>query len=151
MNSKKLGILILVVLEALVGGVLLLGGSGQEEESTLGSEVRSQIIKNVTPKEAQALIQNNKGNEDFIILDLRCIKEYIVGHIEGSINLNYFAKSFPEEFNKLDKDKTYLIYCRTGKVSKEILDEMKVRGFREVYNLSGGIVSWQSEGLLVTK
>jgi len=151
MNGKKLGAVVALIIGVIVGGFLLIDGSGQGDESTLSAEVQSQIIKGVTPKQARALIQDYKEHEDFIILDLRCIKEYTVGHIDKAINLNYFAKSFPEEFNKLDRNKTYLIYCRTGKISKAILEEMKIRGFREVYNISGGISQWEAQGLPTTK
>ena len=151
MNGKKLGVIIVLIIGALVVGAVLVGSKASDENSTLELEAQRQVIEDITPKQARALIQDYKEHEDFIILDLRCIKEYTVGHIDKAINLNYFAKSFPEEFNKLDRNKTYLIYCRTGKISKAILEEMKIRGFREVYNISGGISQWEAQGLPTTK
>ncbi len=69
------------------------------------------------------------------------------GHIENAINLNYYSKTFKDELSELDKSKTYLIYCRSGRRSGIALDIMKELGFTEVYNILGGITQWEAEGL----
>jgi len=64
-------------------------------------------------KDAYTLIQKNKGNPDFVILDVRTPAEFADEHIENAINLDYYSETFRDDLNKLDKTKTYLIYCRT--------------------------------------
>jgi rhodanese-related sulfurtransferase len=111
------------------------------------SESKIQIIKNITPKEAYALILKNKDTQSFVILDVRTPSEFANGHIENAVNLDYYSETFKNVLNKLDYNKTYLIYCRTASRSGRVLDLMKELGFREVYNIAGGITDWKEAGL----
>ena len=111
------------------------------------SESQIQIIKNITPKEAYALILKNKGNQSFVILDVRTPSEFANGHIENAVNLDYYSETFKNALNRLDYNKTYLIYCRTASRSGRVLDLMKELGFKEVYNIAGGITDWKEAGL----
>jgi len=115
-----------------------------------------QIIENITPKKAYSLIQSYRQGcpycrKNFIIIDIRTPGECKSGHIENTINLNYYSKTFKDELDKLDRSKTYLIYCRTGGRSGMALDTMKKLGFTKVYNMLGGITQWEAEGLPITK
>jgi len=97
------------------------------------------------------LIQNNRDNPDFIIIDVRTPQEFAQEHIEGAINLDYYSADFREQLNELDKNKTYLVYCRTGRRSKAAVDLMKELGFGQIYNISDGIIDWKAEGLPTVK
>jgi len=132
--------MLLVLSVSLVIGVALTGGC-----------VQAQIIEDITPQEAFTLIQNNKNNPDFVIIDVRTPEEFADGHIENAINLDYNSETFRDELNKLDKNKTYLIYCRSGSRSGSALNIMKELNFREVYNMLGGIIDWKAAGLPTTK
>ena len=108
-------------------------------------ETQIQIIESITPKEAYILIQENKDNPNFIILDMRTPEEFLGDYIENAVNLYYYSDTFRNDLNKLDKNKTYLIYCRSGRRSRNALNIMKELDFREVYNMLGGISKWKSE------
>ena len=82
---------------------------------------------------------------DGLILDLRTPKEYKKGHIEGSVNLDYFADSFEAEIDKLDKNKTMYIYCASGGRSGLTLTLMQEKGFKSVYHLPVGYDGWSKE------
>ena len=131
---------LLIVLVSLIIGVVLTGGCA-------GQEAPTQIIEDITPQEAFTLIQDNKDNPDFVILDVRTPGEFAEGHIENATNLDYYSETFRDELSKLDKDKTYLVYCRSGKRSRNAVDIMVELNFREAYNMSGGIIEWKAEGL----
>jgi rhodanese-related sulfurtransferase len=105
----------------------------------------------VSPKEASALIEKHKGNPDFVILDIRTPGEYQSGHIENSIMIDFYSKTFEEEVNRLDKGKTYLIYCRSGNRSTRSLELFQKLKFQKIYHLSSGINGWKSEGLPVVE
>jgi len=135
---------LLTLLVLLVIGVVSTGGC-------FGQETPTQIIEDITPQEAFTLIQDNQNNPDFIILDVRTPEEFADGHIENAINLDYYSETFGDELNKLDKNKTYLVYCRSGRRSRNALDIMEELNFREAYNMSGGIIEWKAEGLPTTK
>ena len=138
-----------LLLVSLIIGVILTSGCVSTE--TVPPNQETQIIENITPKEAFTLIQDNQNNPDFVILDVRTPEEFADGRIENAINLDYYSDTFQEELNKLDKNKTYLIYCRSGRRSSNALNTMKELKFREAYNMLGGIIEWQAEGLLITK
>jgi rhodanese-related sulfurtransferase len=80
------------------------------------------------------------------ILDVRTPQEYSSSHLNGSINLDFKSPSFRDQIIRLDRDKAYLIYCRTGVRSARVLLLMRSLGFRELYNLTNGIEQWQKEG-----
>ncbi len=149
MNPKNL--IISVFLGALIIGVLLASGCIQTETNTAKSETQIQIIENITPEEAYILIQENKDNPNFVILDVRTPEEFLGEYIENAVNLDYYSDTFRNDLDKLDKNKTYLIYCRSGRRSENALNIMKELDFREVYNMLGGIIKWKSEGLPTTK
>mgnify|MGYP006269493801 FL=1 len=85
-------------------------------------------------------------SEEYVIIDIRTPQEYNSERIKGAINIDFYSDSFEEEINKLDKDKKYLFYCRSGSRSSSALPLFEELGFREVYELQGGIQSWVSAG-----
>jgi rhodanese-related sulfurtransferase len=148
MNKKSVMWLLVAV---LFFGVVLVGGSPHPTVYAAESRSETQLIKDVTPQEAYSLIQQNKANPNFVILDVRTPREFAGGHIEGAINLDYNAPTFKDDLNGLDKTKMYLVYCRTSRRSRGAFDMMKALEFQEVYHMLGGIVHWTSEGLPMTK
>ncbi len=140
---KKLLIVILVI------GVILAGGCAEVAAPEQGAS--AQNIENVTPQEASTSIQDNKGNPDFVILDVRTPEEFAEGYVEDAILIDFYSESFRSEVNALDKNKTYLIYCRSGNRSGKALKIMEELGFTEVYNISGGMLEWKAQGLPLIK
>ena len=109
-----------------------------------------QVIEDITAQEGFALIQENEGNPDFVIIDVRTPEEFVDGHLEDAINLNINSENFLDELKKLDKDKTYLIYCRSGSRSAQAVAVMEELGYKEVYDM-GGIMDWTAEGFPIVK
>ena len=81
-----------------------------------------------------------------MLIDVRTPEEMAEGHIENASNLDFLDESFPEKIETLNKNKTYLLYCRTGKRTAKAGALMKAAGFKNVYILDGGITSWREEG-----
>ena len=79
-----------------------------------------------------------------VILDVRTPKEYAEGHINGSINMNYFDKDFKNQLGKLDKAKPVYVYCHSGGRSSKAMNIMKNQGFKTIYNLTGGYAAWKN-------
>ncbi|MCC6725269.1 MAG: rhodanese-like domain-containing protein [Saprospiraceae bacterium] len=77
-----------------------------------------------------------------VLLDMRTPEETAQGMIEGAGQLDYEAPSFEAEVAKLDKSKTYLLYCRSGRRSGEACTYMAKQGFKNLYNLKGGYLAW---------
>jgi rhodanese-related sulfurtransferase len=105
----------------------------------------------VSPVEASALIEKHKGDPDFVVLDIRTPGEYQSGHIENSIMIDFYSKTYVEEINQLDKEKIYLVHCRSGNRSSRSMALFKKLQFQKIYHLSSGINGWKSEGLPLVK
>lgn len=97
-------------------------------------------IKNINPSEAQKLIKNG----EIIILDVRAPWEFAEGHIKNAENLDFTDPEFSDNLKKLDKNKKYLVYCKTGRRGAMALETMKNIGFNNLYNLIGGYEAWNS-------
>ena len=110
-------------------------GSHNQDSSSLITEPPSSFLeKTKDPK--------------YTILDIRTSQEYESGAIVNAINIDYYqTEIFNQELDKLDKNKPYLIYCRTGNRSSKALTIMKQKGFKNVIELQGGILAWQSQNL----
>ncbi len=112
---------------------------------------RTTIIKAFDPKDAQRVILENRGNPDFVLIDIRTPEEFESGHIPGAININYHTDSFIADLDKLDKSKTYMVYCRTGRRVSDTVGIMVRLGFSTIYRINGDINRWKSQGLPVVK
>ena len=145
------GLMALVLSVSLVIGVVGTIGCVGGEIAIPGQEAPTQVLENVTPQEAFILIQDNQNNPDFVILDVRTPEEVAEGYIENAINIDFYSETFRDELDRLDKDKTYLIYCRSGGRSGNTLNIMEGLNFREVYDVSGGMIEWEAEGLPTVK
>lgn len=86
-----------------------------------------------------------------IILDVRTPEEFAEGHLPGAMNIDINGTDFKEQIEKLDKSKNYEVYCRSGKRSAKASAMMAEKGFVNVINLDGGILSWQEKGFPVEK
>ncbi len=85
-------------------------------------------------------------SEESVILDVRTDDEFSTGYIEGAVNIDFYMGSkFISEIDKLDKSKSYFIYCKSGARSGQTCELMKQKGFKKVYNLEGGILGWTGE------
>lgn len=85
-----------------------------------------------------------------VVLDVRTIDEFNSGHIEGAKQLDYYeTDSFNASIDALDKNVTYLLYCRSGGRSGTTYDMMAQKGFKNVYNLEGGMLAWQKANMPV--
>ncbi len=118
---------------------------------TIQTDSPNQIFEDLGVQEASELIQDNQGNQSFVIIDVRTPEEYGDGHIENAVNIDFYSDTFRDDLDKLDKNKTYFIYCLSGNRSGKAMDIMAELGFKEVYNLSVGIKGWIAEGLPVVK
>lgn len=143
-HAKNMMMLVLSV--TLIIGATLTGGCvGQEANAP------AQIIEHISPQDASTLIQENQNNPDFVILDVRTPEEFAEGYIENAINIDFYAETFRDDINRLDRSQTYLVYCRSGKRSASATQIMADLNFTEVYNLLGGIIDWKAAGLPFTK
>ncbi|MCX2836685.1 rhodanese-like domain-containing protein [Salinimicrobium sp. MT39] len=81
-----------------------------------------------------------------VILDVRTEEEIEEGYIPGAKMIDiYKGQEFIDEIEKLDKDKNYYVYCRSGNRSGQACAIMDQKGFGNTYNLIGGFSNWEGE------
>jgi len=103
------------------------------------------VVSLISPKEL-----NDKN--DIQLIDVRTPEEHAEGHIENSLNINYYDDSFIKDMSaKLDKSKPIYIYCRSGGRSGKAAKKLKAEGFTKVYDLEGGFINWTKNDMKVEK
>ena len=80
------------------------------------------------------------------LVDVRTPEEYAAGHLDGAVNIDWYADSFMEQVEaKLTKDRPVMVYCRSGKRSAAAAAKLDGYYFK-TYNLIGGYMAWTEAG-----
>lgn len=133
----------MAILALLIATLVLPCGCSEREET----KSPGQVIEDVSLEEAFTLMEDKRGSQDFMIIDLRSAGEYAGGHIEAAVNIDYSAADFAGALDELDRDKVYLLYSHKDDISGQVLDMMAELGFTRVYNMLGGMERWKRIGL----
>ena len=119
--------------------------------AALGLFANAQSQSEVEVLEPQAFIERVKADTSAIILDVRQPEEFAEGHLAQAINLDWLNQTvFINGLAKLNKQKTYYVYCRSGRRSQAAAGKLKAEGF-QVIDLKGGYLHWVELGLPVVK
>lgn len=95
-------------------------------------------------------VQTYTNTPNAVLVDVRTPGEFATGHIDQAVNIDFENPSFVPEIKKLDITKTYFVYCRSGNRSGQAVSVMKSNGVKNIYELSGGIISNTDKIKLVT-
>lgn len=115
-----------------------------------GTAKSGNIYKQLSAVKCDSLIKANETNPNFIILDVRTPTEWNGYHLLGSINNSTGSSTFDAELAALPKHKLYLLHCQSGGRSAGAFTKMKNLGFAVVYEMIGGLNSWNAAGLPTT-
>ena len=119
--------------------------------AALGLFANAQSQSEVEVLEPQAFIERVKADTSAIILDVRQPEEFAEGHLAQAINLDWLNQTvFINSLAKLNKQKTYYVYCRSGRRSQAAAGKLKAEGF-QVVDLKGGYLHWVELGLPIVK
>ncbi|MCT4624064.1 MAG: rhodanese-like domain-containing protein [Schleiferiaceae bacterium] len=120
------------------------GENADSQEENVGTEVVTSVgtFYNISTAEAANMIEEG----DVVIMDVRSLDEFESGHIIGAMNQDVRNEDFTESIKKMDKSKTYVVYCHSGRRSAHASEILKDNGFTKVYNVQGGISAWQQDG-----
>jgi thioredoxin len=81
------------------------------------------------------------------IIDVRSPEEFEGGHIQNAQNFNWNGNDFNKQISNMDHSKPVLVYCLSGGRSSSAAKKMRIDGFKEVYELDGGIMQWRNNNL----
>jgi len=122
-----------VIVPAVSGGGQVMDGDGM---------MRSFDYTQISQDEAKRIMEEEN---DYVIVDVRREDEYAQGHIPGAIlipNESIGEYEAPEELT--DGDQIILVYCRSGRRSKEAAEKLAKMGYSRVYEF-GGIIDWTGD------
>lgn len=107
-----------------------------------GAEPEADQLQEVTPVDVKVKLDSKS---DFFLLDVREPSEYEIAKIEGStlIPLGELAHRL-EEIEQY-KEKEMVVHCKFGGRSAQACEILKAHGFKNVWNMSGGINEWSNE------
>lgn len=106
----------------------------QEKET----EEKQVIYENITADEAKQIMDAETG---YVILDVRTEEEYAEGHIPGAILIPDYEIAQKAESILSDKDQKILVYCRSGRRSKNAAEALLALGYTNIWEF-GGIIDW---------
>jgi rhodanese-related sulfurtransferase len=124
----------------LMGSFLLHWGQGAANAADPAA------VHELSPQEAASHIRRHGGG-DFVLLDVRTPNEYREEHLQGAVSIDFLSGSFRQDLERLERGKSYLVYCRTGNRSGKAVSIMKELRFPNVLHMSGGILKWKEAGL----
>ncbi len=140
------------------GGMLEQAALEQRLKTNYGIDVKATDAANLAapvipliPRGAFELLRNHVGDPAWVTLDVRTPSEFAAGHVPDATNLDFYGATFRAQLAKLDKNKSYVVYCHTGNRSGQATTLMHSLGFKHVYDVQGGIAAWEQSGLPVTR
>ena len=116
--------------------VMLLTACGNTEENN-----QEAVYMNITAEEAKQIMDTETG---YIILDVRTQEEYDESHIPGAIVIPNTEIEIRAEQELTDKGQLILVYCRSGRRSKQAAEILVTLGYTNIKEF-GGIIDWPYE------
>ncbi|TSK04608.1 MAG: rhodanese-like domain-containing protein [Geobacter sp.] len=99
-------------------------------------------LANVTSKQAQTVMAKNKK---MFLLDVRTPDEFRQAHLKGSVLIP--LGELNRRVQEIPRDRPVLVYCAVGARSATAASFLASKGYRDVYNMTDGIVGWYQNGL----
>ena len=90
------------------------------------------------------IVQIMNENEGYIILDVRTAEEYKEGHIPNAINVANETIGEEEIAELSDKEQLIMVYCRSGRRSKQAASKLVKLGYSNIVEI-GGIIDWKGD------
>ncbi len=125
----------------IIGGIILVlvGGFAYLKYYPVQMEKKSNFKNIDVPTFKEIYAQDPSA----VILDVRTEGEYNRGNIDKALHIDMLQNDFAAKVEGLDKEKTYLVYCKGGVRSAKAAAIMCDMGFSKVFNLQGGYDSWK--------
>jgi len=141
MNKKKIFVVSLITVLLLVSlGLVYANITENDNEDNVTLVLPNQAgYYEITVDQLKERIDDKSG-DNFIIVDIRDDASYDAGHIPGAINIPLNELGY--RVFSIDKTKDIIVYCFTGVTSQVACQILVNAGFKDVYNVIGGIKAW---------
>lgn len=99
-------------------------------------------FQNLESEDFEKLLGETK---EAVLLDVRTDQEYFEARLKNSKLIDIYKPNFLQLIDKLDRNKHYFIYCRSGSRSQTACVQMSKMEFKHLYNLANGIIDWHGK------
>lgn len=103
----------------------------------------SQEIQVLAPQE----FHDATAGKNVQLLDVRTAQEFGEGHVANAVNVDVLEDDFSEKVKGLNPEKPVYVYCRSGKRSAKATAILEGLGFKEIYDMEGGYLQWENDGI----
>lgn len=107
------------------------------------SDTNAQHVTQLSAKEFNQKIDKNKVQ----LVDVRTPGEFQSGHLSNAVNIDISESTFDQKIALLDKNQPIYVYCKGGGRSAEAATKLKELGFKQVFDMKGGIMAWNNANL----
>lgn len=116
--------------------------------AVLAYELRNRRLAYAALRPQEVIQLMNQGAQ---LYDMREGGAYAAGHIKGAKHLDPGQKVDAAETLKRFKDRLLVLCCEDGNRSTALTRQLHANGFTKVFNLRGGLGSWRTDGLPLTR
>ena len=116
---------------------LSLAGCSSASNNTSTSSNGTVAVKELKGEELNKIEKDDKEKEKYLVIDVRDAKEYKEGHVKHAINIPHTDIEKEAERISAWKEKPVVVYCNTGKKSKEAAEKLTKAGFKDVSDAKG--------------
>lgn len=117
------------------------GRKSEADNNVIDNKDEGNSYKSISMSEAEEMMKNEK---DYIILDVRTAEEYKEGHIPNAINVANETIGEDEISELPNKDQLIMVYCRSGRRSKQAASKLVKLGYSNIVEI-GGIIDWKGD------
>lgn len=91
-------------------------------------------------------VEKKLNKRNVVVLDVRTTQEFKEGHLPGAIHIDVLdSVAFVNSISKLNKNKKYIVYCKSGRRSTKASDILYENKFKRIWNMEGGITAWKGK------
>ena len=142
MKIRKIVLLIIIGIFSVFGFSCSKTGN-EKQDLVMSKEAKNgkkAEYKKITSDEAKKMMETQKA----IVVDVRTLEEYNEGHIPNAISVPLETIENEAETKLKNKDDLILVYCRSGRQSREAALKLIEKGYTNVIDF-GGIKDWNGE------
>ena len=144
-RMRRVGGLV-AALALIVTGCEAAGAEDAPDQAPTASAAAAEVVE-LSPAETAALLEESP---DAVVIDVRTPEEVAQGGLTDATFIDLQGPDFQERIAELDRDGTYVLYCRTGNRSGQAAEIMRELGFGELYN-AGGFDDLRAAGLPIQR
>lgn len=101
------------------------------------------VVPELTPEQFRKRWSEKPGSDKVVLLDVREPAELELATLPGAVHIP--MREVPQRLDELDREAALVVVCHVGARSRQVAGFLLAAGFKQVFNLTGGIDAWSQE------